>query len=491
MKPTLRVRLSLSESPFVLNDFLLVFPEAVLAIGTVFLLAIGTVRGDDAAAQNCYLGAAILLLSVGAMAISVVFVDGDLASSLQSDAFAVYLKTLFAALTTLALLISPAWFNAENHHRFEYAPVFLSATLGLMVMVSSATLAGVFLGVTLQGSAFAILIAIQNKSLRATETGLRFAVHAGFATAILLYGASLVFGLSGSLGFEDVSTHLASNSLTVGLAFGIALVFAGLFVFAAIVPFNAWVQDAYLAAPAPVTTILATATKIAAIAVLARMIIVSLPSAASMWQPMISALAVITMAMGFLAAFAQTNLIRAMAMASIGHGGFALIGLASGSEAGAKGLLVYLTLYAFAIMGVFACLSSLRSDGDHYLEIDDLEGLGTTKPFMAFLVTALFLSLAGLPPLGGFFGGLYVLLSAVEAELYLLAAAGLIGSIAATAFYVRLIWLVYTREPEREYDAMTIGVKFVFGATASLSIGFALYPTPLVSAAQRAAASLF
>jgi NADH-quinone oxidoreductase subunit N len=306
---------------------------------------------------------------------------------------------------------------------------------------------------------------------------------------MLLYGASLIYGFTGTVGFTGIAA--AAKVPSIGLVFGLVFLFAGLAFKVSAVPFHMWTPDVYEGAPTPVTAFFAAAPKVAAIALFIRVAIEAFPGIVPQWQQIIVFISIASMVLGAFAAIGQRNIKRLMAYSSIGHVGYALVGLAAGTQTGIQGVLIYMAIYVAMTLGTFACILAMRRAGGMVEEIDELAGLARTQPMVAFFLAALLFSLAGIPPLAGFFAKFYVFLAAVDAKLYALAVIGVVSSVVGAFYYLRIVKLMYMDEPAGAFLPMPNELRVVLGICGLFVIFFFLYPSPLVAAAATAAKSLF
>jgi NADH-quinone oxidoreductase subunit N len=306
---------------------------------------------------------------------------------------------------------------------------------------------------------------------------------------MLLYGASLIYGFTGTVSFAGIAA--AAQTPSTGLVFGLVFLFAGLAFKVSAVPFHMWTPDVYEGAPTPVTAFFAAAPKVAAIAIFVRVAIAAFPGIVPQWQQIVVFISIASMVLGAFAAIGQRNIKRLMAYSSIGHVGYALVGLSAGTATGVTGVLVYMAIYLAMTLGTFACILAMRRDGRAVEEIEELAGLAARQPMIAFLLAALLFSLAGIPPLAGFFAKFYVFLAAIEARLYALAVIGVLASVVGAYYYLRIVKIMYMDEPAEAFEPMAPSLSFVVGVTGLFVIFFFLYPAPLIAAAEAAAKSLF
>jgi NADH-quinone oxidoreductase subunit N len=407
-------------------------PEIVLVIGAMLLLMVGVFRGERAT-KGVEAGAVVVLLLTGL--VIVWLPAGKLVTfggSFVVDDFARFLKLLALAGSAVAIVMSSNYLTVEKRGSFEYSILILLSSAGMMMLISAGDLIALYLGLELMSLSLYVVAAIDRDSLRSTEAGLKYFVLGALSSGMLLYGASLVYGFTGTVSFAGIAKAASaggSGAANLGLVFGLVFLFAGFCFKVSAVPFHMWTPDVYEGAPTPITAFFAAAPKVAGIAMFVRTTIVAFPGILAQWQQIVVFVAIASMALGSFAAIGQKNIKRLMAYSSIGHMGFALVGLAAGTQQGVQGVLVYMAIYVAMTLGAFACILSMRRDGQMVEEIADLAGLARTKPTMAFFFAMLLFSLAGVPPLAGFFAKFYVFLAAIQAGLFTLAVIGVITSV--------------------------------------------------------------
>jgi NADH-quinone oxidoreductase subunit N len=308
---------------------------------------------------------------------------------------------------------------------------------------------------------------------------------------MLLYGASLVYGFTGSTSFAVIAAAVQPSGANIGLIFGLVFLMAGFAFKISAVPFHMWTPDVYEGAPTPVTAFFAAAPKLAAMALTVRVLITAFPAVTTEWRQIVVFLAIASMALGAFAAIGQTNIKRLMAYSSIGHMGYGLVGLAAGSPDGVAGVVFYLAIYLAMTLGTFACILAMRRNGRMVESIDALSGLSRTNPAMAFLLAMLLFSLAGIPPLAGFFAKFYVFLAAIHAGLYALAVIGVLLSVVGAYYYLRIVKIMYFDAPAESFEPMPVTLAAALGVSGIFVLVYSVYPAPLVAAASQAAKSLF
>src|SRR3954471_17021765 len=463
-----------------------IVPELILAIGAMALLMLGAYRQNSTSLVN--FGAIILLI---AAAFAVVMVpNGKLfGGSFIVDDFARFLKILTYIGSAFAIVMSLDYMAVEKQEKFEFSVVIVVSTVGMGMLISAGDLIALYLGLETMSLALYVVAASARDNLRSTEAGLKYFVLGALSVGILLYGCSLIYGFTGNISFAGIAK--ASGEGGVGLVFGLVFLFAGFCFKVSAVPFHMWTPDVYEGAPTPVTAFFASAPKIAAMAIFARATITAFPGITHQWQQIVVFVSIASMALGAFAAIGQTNIKRLMAYSSIGNMGFALVGLAAGTPEGVQGVIVYMAIYLAMTLGTFAGILAMRSRGVLVENISDLAGLARTNGPMAFFLGVMMFSLAGLPPLAGFFAKYFVFLAAIKAGLYTLAVLGVLASVVGAYYYLGIVKGMYFDEPAGAFEPMPATLKVVLGVSGLLMILFIVYPAPLVTAAAAAAKSLF
>jgi NADH-quinone oxidoreductase subunit N len=478
--------------PITLATLLLIAPELALAVGAMVLLMVGVfVREGETGIVTA--GAAVLLV---AALLLVQFTAPDapqtvFGGSLIIDPFARFLKSLTLVGSITALFMSITWMKTARINRFEFPVLIVLATLGMLIMISANDLIAVYMGIELQSLALYVIAAIQRDSTKATEAGLKYFVLGALSSGMLLYGASLVYGFTGTVELTKIAQAAGGGDASLGLIFGLAFLVAGFAFKVSAVPFHMWTPDVYEGAPTPITAFFAAAPKIAAMAVFIRVLVQGFPAITTDWQQIIVFVSIASMVLGAFAAIGQRNIKRLMAYSSIGHMGFALVGLAAGSEAGVRGTIIYLAIYLAMTLGTFACILAMRRSDVAVEEIDDLAGLARTDGLKAVILAALLFSLAGIPPLAGFFGKYFVFLAAIEAELYPLAVIGVLASVVGAYYYLRIIKIMYFDDSAPAFDKMPVELRTVMIVSGLFVVLFVVYPSPVIVAADAAAKALF
>jgi NADH-quinone oxidoreductase subunit N len=472
-------------------DMLVALPEIWLALAAMALLMFGVFRKDDASDTVSTASVVVLAIAAGL----VIFGTEERAFAFHgafvADSFARLLKVLVLLGSAAAIVLSVHFMKAERIARFEYPVLILLATLGMLMMVSANDMIAVYLGLELQALALYVLAAIDRDSTRSSEAGLKYFVLGALSSGMLLYGMSLVYGFTGSTNFTDIAAQIGATGANLGLIFGVVFLLAGLAFKVSAVPFHMWTPDVYEGAPTPVTAFFSSAPKIAAIAVFVRVVISPFPAITADWQQIVVFIAIASMALAAFAAIGQTNIKRLLAYSSIGHVGYAFVGLAAGTPEGVRGLIIYLIIYLAMTLGTFGCVLAMRRRDGAVEEIADLAGLAQTNRPMAFVLATMMFSLAGIPPLAGFFAKYFVFLAAIQAGLVALAVIGVVLSVVGAFYYLRIVKLMFFDEAVEPFDPMPREVKVVVAVTAVFVLGFVIVAEPIVVLAHAAALSLF
>ena len=467
-------------------------PEFVLGFGAMALLMLGAFSGERGGGGGRIVDVTAIALLVIAGVILLALPAGKLATfggSFVVDDFARYLKVLALIGSAAAIAMSLDYSRRERQERFEYSVLILLSTLGMLMLISATDLIALYLGLELMSLPLYVVAASHRDRLRSTEAGLKYFVLGALSSGMLLYGASLIYGFTGTVSFAGIAQASAQGG--VGLIFGVVFMFAGFCFKVSAVPFHMWTPDVYEGAPTPVTAFFAAAPKVAGIAMFVRAAVVAFPGIASQWQQIVVFVAIASMGLGAFAAIGQRNFKRLMAYSSIGHMGFALIGLAAGTSEGVQGVLIYMAIYITMTLGVFAVILSMRRSTGMVESIDQLAGLARTRPAMAFFLAMLLFSMAGVPPLAGFFAKFYVFLAAIKAGLYVLAVIGVLASVVGAYYYLAIVKIMYFDEPAEGFYDMPYELRVVLAVCGLFNLMFFLYPGPLVGVASAAAHSLF
>lgn len=469
-------------------NWTLILPELTLALVSLVALAAGVLPRRD---THFPINMAVL----GGLLIAAVLVlgqpDGDAFNGQYvADAFTRFMKLLVLAGAALGLLLAMDWNVKEGLAKFEFPVLLLLSSLGMMIMVSANDLIALYLGLELLSLSLYVIAAFNRDSERSAEAGLKYFVLGALASGLLLYGSSLIYGFSGSTNFDGIAEALGgSQGVPFGLVVGLVFVLAALAFKISAVPFHMWTPDVYEGAPTPVTAFFASAPKVAAIALLTRVAAGPFGDLIGQWQQVIILCSLGSMILGALAAIGQRNIKRLMAYSSIGHVGYALLGLAAGTDYGIRALLLYMAIYLFTNVGAFAVLVAMRRNGRALEGVDDLAGLGRADPAMALAMTCFMLSMAGIPPLAGFFGKLYAIGAVVQEGYIALAVVAVLTSAISAYYYLRIIKVMYFDAGEA-LDPRPTSLSVVLAGTGLFTVFFFAFPAPFLAAAQAAVAAL-
>jgi NADH-quinone oxidoreductase subunit N len=475
-----------------LESWTLARPELFLATVTALLLIYGVVRGE-VATQFVSLATSAALLVTAALLFLPYHEGTAFASLFIVDRLTATMKVLVLIGASIAILMSRAYFEQVRAWRFEYPLLVALATLGMMLMISANDLMALYVGLELQSLALYVVAAFQRDSVRSTEAGVKYFVLGSVASGMLLFGASLIYGFCGGTAFVQISRALLDGrGAEIGTIIGLVFVVAGLAFKVSAVPFHMWTPDVYEGAPTPVTALFAVAPKIAAMSLMVSVLMGPFKPLFVQWQQIVVVASVLSMALGAFAALRQQNIKRLMAYSSIGNVGYILLGLASGSEKGIQAVVFFLAIYMVMTLGVFATILMMKRRDVMVESIADLSGLARSQPVMAFALLILMFSLAGIPPMAGFWGKLYIFIAAVEAKLYVPAVLGVLASVVASYYYLRIVKVMYFDEPADAFDRPAFGVNRVVALAAALLVAlFSVAPQPLSLVAEAAAKGLF
>jgi NADH-quinone oxidoreductase subunit N len=465
-------------------------PELILACGAMALLMLGVATPRERGQLVLWL-AILILVAAGMLVARGEGTETLFHGSFIVDPFARVMKLLTLTGAAAALLLSLDYWRGPGGVKFEYPVLVLLASTGMMMMISANDLISLYVGLELQSLSLYVVAAFERDSARSAEAGLKYFVLGALSSGMLLYGASLVYGFTGSTDFATIAAAVQPSGENIGLIFGLVFLMAGFAFKISAVPFHMWTPDVYEGAPTPVTAFFAAAPKLAAMALTVRVLVTAFPAVTIQWQQIVTFLAIASMALGSFAAIGQTNIKRLMAYSSIGHMGYALVGLAAGSAEGVQGVIIYLAIYLAMTVGTFACILAMRRDGKMVEEISELSGLSRTSPGMAFLLATLLFSLAGIPPLAGFFAKFYVFLAAIHSGLYALAVIGVLLSVVGAYYYLRIVKIMYFDDPAERFEPMDALLAAVLGVSGVFILLYFVYPAPLVAIAGEAAKSLF
>jgi NADH-quinone oxidoreductase subunit N len=469
-------------------NWTLALPEIVLACSGLGLLLMGVIPRKEQFFP-------VSMGVIGALVLTAALVLGQsegtaFLGQYVSDAFSRFAKVLILLGAAVGLVLALDFNEKAGLARFEYSILMLFATLGMLVMVSANDLMSLYIGLELLSLSLYVIAAFDRDNPRSAEAGLKYFVLGALASGLLLYGASLVYGFAGTTNFDRLADALSGGDAGMGVVVGLVFVLAGLAFKVSAVPFHMWTPDVYEGAPTPVTAFFASAPKIAAVALLVRLLAGPFVDVVGQWQQVIVLASLGSMILGAFAAIGQSNIKRLMAYSSIGHIGFVLMGLAVGGESGLRGVLVYMAIYIAMNIGAFAVLIAMRRDGRAVEGVDDLAGLGRSDPGMALAMAIFMFSMAGIPPMAGFFAKLYVLLPAIQGGFWLLATVAVLSSVVSAYYYLRIVKVMYFDAAKPGFDARPTGVSVVLAGTGAFTLFFFLFPAPLLAVARQAVAAL-
>ena len=469
-------------------------PEIFLAAAGMALLMLGVFRKEDSTALVSWLSiasfivAGVLVMTHGGPTDKPAFFGMFVTSE-----FAQFAKILILLGAALSIVLSTDYMKREKAQRFEFPVLIVYATVGMMMMISADDLIALYIGLELQSLALYVVASIRRDTLRSTEAGLKYFVLGALSSGMLLYGCSLIYGFAGTTDFAGLAGIFTTlgGDVPVGLVFGMVFLISGLAFKVSAVPFHMWTPDVYEGAPTPVTALFAVAPKVAAVCLFLRVMVGPFGELIEQWQQVIVVISILSMGLGAFAALVQTNIKRLMAYSSIGHMGYALVGVAAGNEAGASGVLIYMSVYLFMNVGTFACILAMRRQGRTVEGISDLAGLSKSHPMMAVALLIFMFSMAGIPPLAGFFGKWFVFLAAIDAGLYTLAILGVMASVVSAFYYLRIVKIMYFDEATEPLDSVVpTDLRIVMYVATAVTLLFFLVPSPVVETADIAAAAL-
>ncbi len=397
-------------------------------------------------------------------------------SSFSLDNFSLYTKTLILISAFFIFLISKKYIVDIKTNKFEYPILMLLSILGMFIMVSSNDLILFYLGLELQSLALYVLATIDRDNIKSSEAGIKYFVLSALSSGLLLYGCSLIYGFTGSTNFEEIA--IVSTDFNLGIIFGMVFILVGLSFKISAVPFHMWTPDVYQGAPTSVTSFFSVVPKIAGIAIFIKFMYLPFRGILDEWQYILVFMSIASMILGAVAAIGQTNIKRLMAYSSIGHIGYAIAGIAAGSENGFKSTLVYISIYVVMNIGAFACILLMRRGGKYIEEIDELSGASKNHPLMSLGLMIILFSLAGIPPLAGFFAKFYIFMAVIESEMYTLAIIGLVTTVVSAFYYIRIIKIMYFDEPKKPFEKFTdFKINGPIILSCLLLITFFLFPS--------------
>ncbi len=455
-------------------DLSAILPEAFIAILAMAALLVGAYAGKDRTAPMMVWGTSAVLVLFGlTIALSGSGTNSAFGGMFVDDAFSRFAKVMILFSAAAILLMSEGYMARRGLLRFEFPLLVALAAVGMMVMVSAGDLMALYMGLELQSLSLYVIAALRRDNARSTEAGLKYFVLGALSSGLLLYGASLTYGYSGTTLFSGIITVASEGEISLGLLFGLVFLITGLAFKVSAVPFHMWTPDVYEGSPTPVTAFFATAPKVAAMGLFARVVHDAFGGVVGDWQQILALLSVLSMFLGAVAAIGQTNIKRLMAYSSIAHMGYALMGLAAGTAFGVQAMLIYMAIYVTMNVGTFAFILSMEKDGQPVTDIASLNMYSRRDPTRAMAMLILLFSLAGVPPLVGFFGKYYVLLAAVEADLAWLAVAGVVASVIGAFYYIRIVYYMYLGVDREALDAGGSPVLwgFLMASAAAMVVG--------------------
>ena len=469
-------------------------PELWLGIGAMVLLMIGVFGRRNA--TTLVTGLAVALIVVAGVSL---WRAPDDVTALHGafilDPFAKFMKMLALVGSAVTIAMSVNFMRREKFEKFEYPILVVLATTGMLLMISANSMLTLYLGLELQSLALYVCAALNRESAKASEAGLKYFVLGALSSGMLLYGITLVYGYTGQTTFAGIAEAISAADRSLGLIFGLVFILAGIAFKISAVPFHMWTPDVYEGAPTPITAFFAAAPKVAAMALMVRVTMQAFEPVAHDWQQIISFVSIASMVLGAFAAIGQTNIKRLMAYSSIGHMGYALVGLAAGTQAGINGVILYMLIYMVMTLGTFAIIIGMRRKDGMVEEIADLTGLATRHPVLASVLTVLMFSLAGIPPLAGFFAKYFVFVAAIEANLVALAVIGVLSSVVGAYYYIRIIKVMWFDEAEgavaEKFVPLASELKLVLAASFAFVALFYVFAGPVFDATTAAAASFF
>ena len=456
-----------------------ILPELFLSIAIMFLLMLGVFIKKSFKLVN--------LLTILSLLFAIVLILNQpneivkiFNESYIIDRLSIFMKVLTLLFCFFVLLSSKDYIKSNNIDKIEYPVIILASTLGMILMISSYDLIIFYLGLELQSLCLYILASFKRDDERSTEAGLKYFVLSALASGLLLYGCSLIYGFTGSTNFEIISANL--DEANTGAVFGIVFIIVGLAFKVSAVPFHMWTPDVYEGSPTSVTSFFALVPKIAAISVFIRFMYVPFVNVISQWQTIIIFLSIASMILGAFAAIGQSNIKRLMAYSSIGHMGYALAGLATGTNSGIQSTIIYLTIYLVMNLGAFGCIFMMKRENVFYENINDLSGLSKNHPMIALSFLMILFSLAGIPPLAGFFAKFYVFMAVIEVKMYTLAIIGLVTTVVSAFYYLRVIKIIYFDKPKKPFEAnYDWGLKISLILSSILILVYFIYPSILIN----------
>jgi len=463
----------------------LVLPEIFISLSIMFLLVLGVFKKNS---SKIIFNISLLALLITAIITFNETSNIDRVTLFNNSVVIDYMSSLMKIITLLGaflvLVISPTYLKTFMIYKIEYPVLILSSVLGMMVMISSNDLIVFYMGLELQSLALYVLATFNRDQIKSSEAGLKYFVLSALSSGLLLYGCSLIYGFSGSTNFNVISNQLNTDEYV--LTFGIVFILVGLAFKISAVPFHMWAPDVYEGSPTSVTLFFTMVPKIAALTVFVRFLYVPFLNLIDQWQMIIVFLSIASMLFGAIAAIGQTNIKRLVAYSSIGHIGYTLAGLATGSNEGIQSSIIYISIYVIMNLALFSCLLMLKRNDQYYEEIDDLSGLSKNHPLLSLSLLVILFSLAGIPPLAGFFAKFYVFKAVIEQSMYFLAIVGLLSTVVAAFYYLRIIKIIYFDKEKEKYDQdHSLWLKFSLTFSTILILLYFIFPSQLIDVVSR------
>ncbi len=463
-----------------INNLELALPEIFLSIAVMLNLILGVYKKNST--KIVYNLSLFTIIVTIALILNLLTINSNLIfnNSYIIDNLSSFMKILILIFAFFVLLSSVKYLKYIKIFQIEYPVLVLSSLIGMMVMISSNDLIVFYIGLELQSLSLYVLAAFNRDNLLSSESGVKYFVLSALSSGLLLYGCSLIYGFSGTTNFNEISDNLSGEQYII--TFGIVFILVGLAFKISAVPFHMWAPDVYQGSPTVVTFFFAIVPKIAALGVFIRFLYVPFLEIIEQWQTIIVFLSIASMIFGAVAAIGQKNLKRLIAYSSISHIGYAIAGLSTGTNEGIQSSILYISIYAIMNLGFFTCLLMIKRNQSYYENIDDLSGLSKNHPIISLSLLIILFSLAGIPPLAGFFAKFYIFISVIEQSMYFLAIIGLLATVIAAFYYLRIIKIIYFDEPKEKYDSdHTMGLKFTLLISTIFILFFFLYPNSLIT----------
>jgi len=462
----------------------LVIPEIFISLGIMFLLIFGVFKKNSS--ELVYSLSTILLLITLALCFNLRAVNGVYLfnESYKIEYLSTFMKILLILSGIFVMGVSLKYLKINNILKIEYPILILSSILGMMVMISSNDLIVFYMGLELQSLSLYVLASFNKNNLLSTESGLKYFILSALSSGLLLYGCSLIYGFSGSTNFVQISQNINANQYT--LTFGIVFILVGLAFKISAVPFHMWAPDVYQGSPTPVTLFFAILPKVAALTVLIKILYIPFLDLMDKWQMIVIFLSIASMIFGAIAAIGQKNLKRLIAYSSISHMGYTIAGLSTGTNEGIQSSIIYISIYVIMNLGFFCCLLMLRRDGKYYETVEDMSGLSKNHPILSFSLLLILFSLAGIPPLAGFFAKFYVFMAVIKNEMYFLAITGLLSTVIAAFYYLRIIKIIYFDPEKEKFDTQhNLALKISLFITTIFILFYFIFPSALIQIVSR------